>query len=144
MKTTLQATLIAICALGMATAQAQTTVYSPTDIPGDYQSLGNTNNYHAVLDQLPQSEASKAVVYNGQVYLPKDDILGLGLSHPEAAGVAAGSAASAGAAAAGSTAVIIAVGVGLFAVIGAVVAGSASNGGNGTSTSTSTSTSTHH
>jgi hypothetical protein len=130
MKTTLQATLIAICACGMATAQAETTVYSPTDVPSDYGSLGNTDAPADVIGRLPPSEAAKAVVYNGQVYLPKSDI--------RATGVAAGSTEAAGAAAAGSTAILVAVGVGVFAVIGAVVAGSSSNG-----TTATTTTSTH-
>jgi hypothetical protein len=139
MKTTLQATLIAIGLSGMmATAQAQTTVNSAGDIPGNYGSLNNTNSAADVLKQLPPSEASKAVIYNDQVYLPQNDILGLGLNQSGATGVAAGSEASASSAAAGSTAVIIAVGVGVFAVIGAIIAGSSNN----TTTTTST-TSTH-
>jgi len=139
MKTILQATLIAICAGGMAVAQAQTTVTSAGDVPSNYGSLNNTNSPEEVLKQLPPSEASKAVFYNGQVYLPQNDILGLGLNGSDATGVAAGSQASASSAAAGSTAVIVAVGVGVFAVIGAIIAGSSSN----STTSTTSTTSTH-
>jgi hypothetical protein len=142
MKTTLQATLIAICACGMAVAQAQTTVTSAGDIPQGYGSLGGTADPASVLQQLPPDIQSHAVVYNGQVYLPQNDILQTGLTQQQA-GVAAGSSASAGAAAAGSTAIIVAVGVGVFAVIGAIVAGSSTNGGS-SSTATSTSTSTTH
>lgn len=138
MKTILQATLIAICAGGMAVAQAQTTVTSAGDIPTTYGSLNNTNSPEEVLKQLPPSEASKAVIYNGQVYLPQNDILGLGLNGTDA-GVAAGSQASASSAAAGSTAIIVAVGVGVFAVIGAIIAGSSSN----STTATTSTTSTH-
>jgi hypothetical protein len=138
MKTTLRATLIAICACGMmATAQAQTTVSSPSDIPQGYGSLGGNADPQTVLQQLPPDMQSRAVIYNGQVYLPQNDILATGLTQQQA-GVAAGSSASASSAAAGSTAIIIAVGVGLFAVIGAVIAGSSSN----TSTTTTTTTST--
>ena len=140
MKTILQATLIAICVGGMAVAQAQTTVTSAADIPQGYGSLGGNADPQSVLQQLPASMQSHAVIYNGQVYLPQNDILATGLTSDQA-GVAAGSSASAGAAAAGSTAIIVAVGVGLFAVIGAIVAGSSSNG---SSTATSTSTSTTH
>lgn len=139
MKTNLKVFLVALCAGGMVTAQAQTTVYSPSDVPSTYQSLDNTNSPEAVLHQLPASEQAKAYIYNGKVYLPKDDILGMGLSHDAATGVAAGSQATASSAAAGSTAVIIALGVGVFAVIGAIVAGSSSN----TTTATVSTVSTH-
>jgi hypothetical protein len=139
MKTILQATLIAICAGGMAVAQAQTTVTSASAIPQGYGSLGGTADPQTVLQQLPPDVQSRAVIYNGQVYLPQNDIVATGLTQQQA-GVAAGSSASASSAAAGSTAIIVAVGVGVFAVIGAIIAGSSSNGSGTTSTTSTTST----
>ena len=62
-------------------------------------------------------------------------LLGAAPAFAEDTGVAAGSSTIASAAAAGSTATIVAVGIGTAAVIGAVVAGSSSNG---TTSTTST------
>lgn len=116
MKTTLQATLVAICALSMATVQAQ--------VPSDYVAL--PDNITSI-SQLPPEVQGSAVVSNGHVYVDKQYYQTVNQAGLNQYGVAAGSTTAAGGAAAGSTAIIVAVGAGLFAVIGAVVAGSVSN-----------------
>lgn len=136
MKTNLKVFLIAFCAGGMVTAQAQTVVNSFLDIPSGYRAVDVPPG-----TELPDVVKQNSVTFQGKLYVdPKyyHTYSSLGQAQ-EATGVAAGSQATANSAAAGSTAVIIALGVGVFAVIGAIIAGSTSN----TTTATVSTVTTH-
>jgi hypothetical protein len=127
MKTIMQATLVAIFVGGMGIAQAQAvgdpSAWTPLVSPTQDQ-----------LNKLQSDGVNVQQDANGNYFMQNSTLHNYG----EYTGVAAGSQASAGAAAAGSTAVIVAVGVGVLAVIGAVVAGSSSNGTTSTTSTTST------
>ncbi len=128
MKAIFQAVLLAGFVCGSACVQAQT--YGPP--PAAYESLGTGTDPQSVLSQLPPKLRSEAYVNDGQVYLPKADIVGLNYT----SGTAAGSAALASQSATGSAATVVALGVAVFGVVAAVLVGTSNNSGSSATTTT--------